>query len=268
MRFEIKGGGIAAIFLAVTVLSCAVFVLGLLAGYDVGRQSQLDAAQLATSYPLQTPPMAASNGPEAAAASAPAPKPSLEADASSSAEPPMRESQARSAEAGTAATVASPKVRISRTAAIPPRQRIASATIPPAAPPRSAALPPPAEDDTANAEPESYNAGDDVNQGAPLTAGNQFRRHKPYNIQIQAAMDINGADQMIARLRKLGYPSHLVPTEISGQRWYKVEVGPYATAEEASAAETALRRGYDAAYGGVARRNPAGEEATAGDSEE
>jgi hypothetical protein len=70
MRFEIKGGGIAAIFLAVTVLSGAVFILGLLAGYDVGRQSQLDTAQLTTSYPLQTP-TANGGGSETVAASPP-----------------------------------------------------------------------------------------------------------------------------------------------------------------------------------------------------
>src|SRR5215469_3999536 len=56
MRFEVKGGGIAAIVFAVTLLSGAVFVMGLLAGYDVGRQAQLDTAQLATSYPLQSQP--------------------------------------------------------------------------------------------------------------------------------------------------------------------------------------------------------------------
>jgi cell division protein FtsN len=70
-------------------------------------------------------------------------------------------------------------------------------------------------------------------------------------------MDINGADKMIARLQKLGYSSHLVPTEIAGQRWYKIEVGPYATAEEASNAEAELRQKYDATYGGVARDNSA-----------
>ena len=268
MRFEIKSGGIAAIFLAVTVLSGAVFVLGLLAGYDVGRQSQLDAAQLATSYPLQTPPLAAGNPPETATASAPAPQPSAEAEASSSTEPPVGESHAGTGKPATAAALTAPKVRLSRTAAVPSRQRIASATIPPASPLRSAALPPPAEDDTANAAPESDNAGDDINQGIPQTPGNQLKRHKPYNIQIQAAMDINGADEMMARLRKLGYSSHLVPTEISGQRWYKVEIGPYTTAEEASNAEASLRRRYDAAYGGVARGNPARAQATADDSEE
>src|SRR5215813_3913216 len=59
MRFEVKAGGVAAILFAMTLLSGAVFALGLLAGYDVGRQAQIDSAQLATSYPLQPQPPSA-----------------------------------------------------------------------------------------------------------------------------------------------------------------------------------------------------------------
>jgi cell division protein FtsN len=81
-------------------------------------------------------------------------------------------------------------------------------------------------------------------------------------------MDIAGADKMIARLQRLGYSSHLVPTEIAGQRWYKVEVGPYATAEEASEAEVQLRQKYDQTYSGAGRDNPAGETSGNDDSEE
>jgi cell division protein FtsN len=58
---------------------------------------------------------------------------------------------------------------------------------------------------------------------------------------------------MMARLQKLGYSSHLVPTEIDGQRWYKVEVGPFASANEASDAEAELRQKYDATYSAVSR---------------
>jgi cell division protein FtsN len=81
-------------------------------------------------------------------------------------------------------------------------------------------------------------------------------------------MDISGADEMMGRLRRLGYSAHLVPTDISGQRWYKVEVGPYATADEASSAEAALRRRYDATYGGVARGGSSRSRANVDDSEE
>jgi len=63
MRFEIRSGGIAAIVFAIAALSGTVFMLGLLAGYDVGRESQSSQAQVATDYPVETPP-------ESAAASA------------------------------------------------------------------------------------------------------------------------------------------------------------------------------------------------------
>jgi cell division septation protein DedD len=91
---------------------------------------------------------------------------------------------------------------------------------------------------------------------------------KPYNIQIEAAMDISGADQMMVRLRKLGYPSHLVPTEIAGQRWYKVEVGPYATVEAASSAEAQLRQKYDSIYGRAGSNNSASQTNVGDNSEE
>ena len=41
MRFEIGGGGIAAIAVGLALLSGAVFFLGMFAGYDVGRESQV-----------------------------------------------------------------------------------------------------------------------------------------------------------------------------------------------------------------------------------
>src|SRR5215469_14754757 len=67
MRFEVRAGGIAAILFAMTLLSAAVFALGLLAGYDVGRQAQIDSAQLATNYALQPPPSAAAPSSQASA---------------------------------------------------------------------------------------------------------------------------------------------------------------------------------------------------------
>src|ERR1700751_4336106 len=64
MRFEVKGGGIAAILFGITLLSGAVFVLGLLAGFDVGRQAQIDSAQWASSYPLQSTSPSSSASPQ------------------------------------------------------------------------------------------------------------------------------------------------------------------------------------------------------------
>ena len=280
MRFEVRGGGIAAILFAVTVLSAAVFVMGLLAGYDVGRQAQLDTAQLATSYPLQSSP---SSGAAASNESA-AENPSMQSAASTT--------PSSAAGRGALAAAASPAVnrefavgatspgrRPSQPSATPARPRLASTSISSAAQPRSSAAGSPAadEDEDVGAESETPEADDALSQAssnANMQAGRRVAstapsgRHKPYNIQIQAAMDIGGADRMMARLQKLGYPSHLVPTEIAGQRWYKVEVGPYATAEEASNKEAELRQRYDATYGGVARDNSAARTSANDKSEE
>jgi len=258
MRFEVKGGGIAAILFALTLLSAAVFVLGLLAGYDVGRQAQIDTAQLATSYPLQSPPSSA----------APSHLPGSEPDnpamqsASTSASPAAGTSTpatAASAGLATSGESTSPKRRPSPPGATPARQRLVSASIPSAAHPASTTDSAAAAENAAAPDSENSEAADEPSEAASnssLRAGHSEAaaiRHKAYNIQIEAAMDISGADKMMARLQKLGYASHLVPTEIGGQRWYKVEVGPYETAEEASSAEAEMRERYDQTYGGVAR---------------
>lgn len=280
MRFEVKGGGIAAIVFAMTLLSGAVFVMGLLAGYDVGRQAQLDTAQLATSYPLQSAP---SSGAPSNPSPAEPENPAVESAASTTPSSPAAESTpvtaASAADRSLAGNSVSPKRKPSQPGATPARQRLVSSSVPSAAePPASAADSSAADEDTsAAAESENTDASDassedssnpNVQAGRRVASTTPSARHKSYNIQIQAAMDISGADQMMARLRKLGYSSHLVPTEIAGQRWYKVEVGPYATAEEASSAEAQLRHKYDTTYGGVARGNSPGQTSANDNAEE
>lgn len=62
-------------------------------------------------------------------------------------------------------------------------------------------------------------------------------------------MDRSGADEMVRRLENLGYNAHITPTELAGQTWYKVEVGPYATQTEAAAAQAQLHARYNRTYG-------------------
>ncbi len=267
MRFEVKAGGIAAIVVAMTLLSGAVFVLGLLAGYDVGRQAQIDTAQLATSYPL--PP---------AATSSQASNQSLEGGASSM---PQPSSVANSSGAGTTSVTAladdnsvakrpNPAPISNSSSVSGPNRLVTASTSGRSTTSRSSAT------DAGSTSGPNSEAGDESGDSSEAAgasgrkvAATESHRRKPYNIEIEAAMDIAGADQMMERLQKLGYSSHLVPTEIDGQRWYKVEVGPYATAEEASAAEAELRQRYDATYGGVGRRSVAGSQNSASeDSEE
>src|SRR5215469_11727079 len=52
MRFEIRGGGAFLILVGLLGLSGAVFALGLVAGYEMAKQTQPDINQLSTAYPL------------------------------------------------------------------------------------------------------------------------------------------------------------------------------------------------------------------------
>lgn len=269
MRFEVKAGGVAAILFAMTLLSGAVFALGLLAGYDVGRQAQIDSAQLVTSYPLQPQPPSAA---PASQTSAPPINETVESDSS----PASSVAGSNKLTERPATLAAESNGRSITPSATSERQRLVSASAPPTNHAASTT-------DSASAD-ENATAPDSGNSGAldqpSLTASNtdiqgEHRaaakaptvHHRGYNIQIEAAMDISGADRMMARLQKLGYSSHLVPTEIDGQRWYKVEVGPYATAEAASDAEAQMRQKYDQTYGGIPHGN-SGRASTDDDSDE
>jgi cell division protein FtsN len=61
-------------------------------------------------------------------------------------------------------------------------------------------------------------------------------------------MDKSGADEMIARLRSLGYNAQGVTQILGGETWYRVRIGPYNTEAEARAAQDRLREQYKQAY--------------------
>jgi len=231
MRFEIRSGGVAAILIGLALLSGGVFVLGLLAGYDVGRESQSTTAQVATAYPVQAPPAAAQNSRVATVSPAVAGMAATSSAVSEPARPPFEQE----------ATANGDKTGLNAASSGGPEQsaKAASATATPS--------PSPAAEPANLASNEPSDEGTDAAQSR--TASREGR-HKPYNIQIRAAMDLNGGNAMMKRLEQLGYQAHLVPTEIAGQTWYRVEVGPYTSQEEAAAAEIELRQKYNSAYGG------------------
>jgi len=81
------------------------------------------------------------------------------------------------------------------------------------------------------------------------TPAESIAAHKhPFNIQIEAVMDKDGADQMVSRLQTLGYKASSETTDIDGQTWYRVKVGPYDSQEEAAAAQEQLRTQYKARF--------------------
>ncbi len=233
MRFQVRTGGMIAILVGVAVLSGSVFLLGILAGYDIGRETQNNAAQVATDYTLESSPAAAAPTPMAAASasgvSAPELSDTTKANPLPSAAPPTN--IARASVAPTA--VLAPKPTKPVMAAIPPSPAPGKENIPPETSEPAAAAPVPT--------PEPKLASN------PTPVPHDTRR-KPFNIQIQAAMDAASASQMIKRLHILGYEPHTVPTTINGATWYKVEVGPYATQAEAAAAQAELKEKYDAMF--------------------
>ncbi len=213
MRFEIKKGGAFLILVALVGLSGAVFALGLVAGYQMAKQNQPDLNQTSTTYPLPTAPTEESKPAPVAEMSPPAAMPIKPAAPAIAALPPASHSTSHES----SATVA--RVR------------------PPApAPVRNPTAPGAADEEEADSEP------------APAPAVAAPPSGRPYNIQIEAVMDKSGADEMVSRLKALGYNAQELTTNLNGQTWYRVRVGPYSSSTEAAAAQAKLRDQYKAAY--------------------
>ena len=111
-------------------------------------------------------------------------------------------------------------------------------------PATSPAATPAAVKRVAKTSPQKYGNGRDE---PDITSPGSSAPHNGYSIQIVAAMDEAGANQMLTRLHQLGYQAYKVETLIGGQTWYRVRVGPYATQDQAEAAETKLHQQYSGA---------------------
>jgi septal ring-binding cell division protein DamX len=220
MRFEIRTGGTILILAGLMGLSGAVFALGLVAGYEMARQNTPDISQVASVFPVPSRP---AMQPSAAASPAPvaAPSPAVAPVAAS-----------------TAGNLAKPVLSSKAAAPASTPKAVAARTTP-------AARPAPAEAD------EEDTGVSETDKPAPRSAApapESESRKKGYNIQIEAVMDHSGAEDMIRKLKALGYTPYEVATEVNGETWYRVRVGPYATPEAARAAQDKLKEQYKAAY--------------------
>jgi DedD protein len=241
MRFEIGPGGGFVILVGLLGLSAAVFFLGMISGREIA-QSEQGQSQLASVYPMPAgAPMPATSPPQAASpprAAAPA------APAVAATPRPLAQTAAAAPSGNTAPALAQPKPPLRHKT--PPRPTLAS--VPPAHPSTPAAE----ESDTdssAPSEASSEEADTGTDEGTASAPPPRASTHgKGYNIVIDAAMDRGAANRMASRLLGLGYTSHLVPTQINGQTWYRVQVGPYPSADDARAAQAQLRAAYTARY--------------------
>jgi septal ring-binding cell division protein DamX len=238
MRFEIGPGGGFVILVGLLGLSAAVFFLGMISGREMA-QSELGQNQLATVYPMPPAAPEAAPSPAAEAAAAPAaaapavPRPARAAAASA----PAPSAHAAVAAAG-AVAVAMPKPAAEPAA---PRPAVASVSPPHRAAPARAA-------ETGASESAAPAEEASARREEPATASPTEAHRRGYNIVIDAAMDRSGADKMASRLLALGYTPHIVPALINGQTWYKVQVGPYPSEDDARAAQAQLRAAYSARY--------------------
>ena len=223
MRFEIRAGGGFLILLGLVGLSGAVFALGLVAGYEMARQNQPDLSQISSTYPLPNPP----ENPAPVSEMSPAAEASPAVAAAPIRPVPIKPSEPAIGESHPAARTSPATV-----ARVKP-------------PPEPAVAHPPSEDEgtdeESESEPETSSAPAAPARALPPGA-------KPYNIQIEAVMDKSGADEMVSRLKDLGYNAQESKVALNGQTWYRVRVGPYASAEEATAAQNELRDKYKQAY--------------------
>ena len=112
---------------------------------------------------------------------------------------------------------------------------------------------PAAEESDSSASPDSSGSPNetdtDTDEGAATAPPpSASTHHHGYNILIDAAMDHAAAVRMTSRLIGLGYTSHVIPSQVNGQTWYRVQVGPYPTSAAAQAAQAQLRAAYAARY--------------------
>jgi len=222
MRFEIRAGGAFLILVGLVGLSGGVFALGLVAGYEMARQNQPDLNQISSTFPLPNP------------GEKPAPVSEM--------------SPAAAASQSVASAPAHPSVPVKPLAPVigevPPAARTSPATV--------ARLKPPAEAPAINrSAPDNENESDEDSETGPAPAAPARAvapGAKPYNIQIEAVMDKSGADEMVSRLKTLGYNAQEIKVALNGQTWYRVRIGPYASADEATAAQNKLREQYRQAY--------------------
>jgi len=232
MRFEIKFGGAFVILVGLFTLSGAVFLLGLYAGYQMERQNQPAMNQISSSYPIAGAP----GGEATIPASASSPAIASGASSIGSGVPPTTQMKSSAPGGSANSGLGVPSA---------PSARSTAGAIARARPPAisTAVKAPPADED----ETSSPHTGDEA--AAPSVASTEARpAHKPFNIQIEAVMDKSGADEMITRLRGLGYHAQETTTSLGGQTWYRVRVGPYDSEDEARAAETKLREQYKHAF--------------------
>ncbi len=214
MRFEIRAGGGFLILVGLVGLSAGVFGLGLVAGYEMARGNTPDLNQISSTYPLPSAPEKPAPVSEMSSSASPVASPAV---ASEPAAPPIKQPAPEIGEASPAA-------------------RTSPATVARLKPPAEA----PAASSSATDEDDTADDSETAAAPAPATPPALPPGSRGFNIQIQALMDKSAADEMVSKLKRLGYNGQESKVAFNGQTWYRVRVGPYPSVDEANAAQARL----------------------------
>ena len=156
----------------------------------------------------------------------PLPSPPVGGATSASVAPPAAISSPASSSSTAMKPVAPP------VAAGAPAARPSVASVAHVKPPAPALSPAPTEED----------------EGTPAAASAPATSAKPYNIQIEAVMDQSGADEMVSRLKTLGYNAQEAKPPSMARLGIACASAPINSEEEAKAAQDKLREQYKQAY--------------------
>ncbi len=269
MRFEIGPGGGLLILLAIAGLSGAVFMLGLVSGYQLGRVEEPPGG-LASTYTVEPPPSASAGTslapggeglpPVPTAAPAVALRPSSASgpalgETGAPSRSPERATESASRPRGTISSPAnSQRPQSARAALGPPpaagEMSSASASGPrpsraASAAPVAARAPQPERRAPATLRARAGAPSSVASRGAAPHPTHAEARRKPYTVWIGKRMDRAAAKQLYQRLVGLGFEAHLTPATVGSETWYRLSVGPYRTKAEAEAAERRLHEEYD-----------------------
>ena len=230
-EIQLNGKQLVFLFMAATVVSVVVFLLGVMVGRNVRQpSSQIAAAAPESSLDPTADPGAAAGTPQSAATGPTSDRTPLSAQESLSyaerleAPEPAEETLAEAAAAAAAAPAPAP-------VPVPETPRESARTDPPAA--AATAAPVAAASVTPPAAP-AVPAGQNASVSEP--AGNGWV------VQVMAAVKREEAESLARRLSAKGYPAFVSVGDVKVPAKYRVRVGKYSDKREAEAVDSRLQK--------------------------
>jgi hypothetical protein len=210
-EIQLNGKQLVFLFMAVTVISVVIFLLGVITGRRVSQERPV-ASEL-TAPAVAPDPAPAAPRPAASPAPAPSAEPPAPADELTYYDRLQKNNTRENLKSSSVAPAPARKA---------PRQPAVPAPPPTPQPPAAEMQPPVAETPPSAAETR------------PATASAEEPTGPGFAVQVTTASDRRSADTLVKQLVKKGYPAFATGPVTTGARSvYRVRVGKYKTAKEA-----------------------------------